>query len=72
LVDVVARNAADVWYQIYLILRSLHLRRGYLDSTASYLPDYLSSSPDADVLELSKEALDTASVLLPVRCSLWL
>jgi hypothetical protein len=33
-----------------------------MDSEPPFLPDYLSSSPESEVLELSKEALDTASV----------
>jgi hypothetical protein len=56
-------NAPDVWYLIYLTLRCLHLRKRNLDSQAPFLPDYLSSSPEREVVELSKEALDTASVL---------
>ncbi len=59
----VVKNAYDVWYLIWLTLRCLHLRNGHLESQPSFLPNYLSSSSEAEVLELSKEALDTASVL---------
>lgn len=58
------RNAPDVWYLVYLTLRCLHVRIGQLDAEAPVLPDYLAAIPELEVLELCKEALETASVLL--------
>lgn len=61
----VVENAPDVWYLVYLILRCLHVRNGDLDAQMPLVPNYLSSSPEREVLELSKEALETASVPYP-------
>jgi hypothetical protein len=58
------KNAPDVWYLAYLTLRCFHERKGHLDSEAPILPNYLSSVSNLELAELSKEALDTASVCL--------
>ena len=65
----VAKNAPDVWYLIYLTLQCLHLRTGQLDSETSLLPNYLFPILEFGYCELSKEALDTASVFLASLCS---
>lgn len=65
LIEKVIKNAPEVWHLIHLILRCLHSRHGHLDSEAPSLPDCLSSSPEQELLELSKEALDTAMVCHP-------
>lgn len=57
------RNAPDVWYLVYLTLRCLHMHNGQSDAEALVLPNYLSAIPELEVLELCKEALETASVL---------
>jgi hypothetical protein len=64
-VEKVKQNAHDVWQLIYLTIRSLHLRNGSLDDDTPLLPDYLSSTTEHEIVELGKEALYTASVLLP-------
>jgi hypothetical protein len=62
LAERVVKNAPDVWYLVYLTLRCFHERKGHLDSEAPVLPNYLSSVSNLELLELSKETLDTASV----------
>lgn len=57
------KNAPDVWYLVYLTLRCLHMRNGQSDAEAPVAPNYLSAIPELEVLELCKEALETASVI---------
>jgi hypothetical protein len=65
MVDKITTNAADVWYLTFITLRTLHFRKGHLDSSALLVPDYLSTCSENELLELSKEALHTASVPSP-------
>lgn len=65
MVEKITTNAADVWHLTFLTLRTLHLRKGQLDSTAPFVPDYLSSCSESELWEISKEALHTASVQSP-------
>jgi len=62
LAERVVKNAPDVWYLAYLTLRCFHERKGHLDCEAPTLPNYLSPVSNLELLELSKVALDTASV----------
>jgi hypothetical protein len=62
-VEKATRNAMDAWQLIHLTLRCLHSRSELIDDEVTSPPYLLPSSPDEEIVELSKEALYCAWVL---------
>jgi hypothetical protein len=67
MVEKVTQNARDVWQLTYLTIGNFLVRNGYLAEKSTSLSDYLSIFQHDEGVELSREALYTASVILSLN-----